>query len=259
MITTPWTRDEMMTLAAARLLRNDDVCFVGIGAPSAACNVARLTHAPDITLIYESGTIGTAPDVLPLSIGDGELCDTATTTVSVPEMFRYWLMGGRISVGFLGAAQLDRFGNINTTVIGDYAAPRTRLPGGGGAPEIATSARQTYITMKQSKRGLVSRLDFRTSFGHGDGGDHRARLGIATLGPQRLITDLAVWSPDPDTKEFTVVSLHPGVSREEVRDTCGWPVRFATHVAETPPPDTCELDTLRELHVRTRAAHGSPV
>ena len=139
-----------MTIAAARALSNDDVCFVGIGAPSAACNVARLTHAPDITLIYESGTIGTAPDVLPLSIGDGELCETAVTTVSVPEMFRYWLQGGRISVGFLGAAQLDRFGNINTTVIGDYHHPKVRLPGGGGAPEIATSCEQIFITMKQA-------------------------------------------------------------------------------------------------------------
>jgi glutaconate CoA-transferase subunit B len=135
-----FTANEMMTIAASRALKGSDVCFVGIGAPSAACNVARLTHAPGITLIYESGTIGTAPDVLPLSIGDGELCETAVTTVSVPEMFRYWLQGGRITIGFLGAAQIDRFGNINTTVIGDYAHPKTRLPGGGGAPEIATSA-----------------------------------------------------------------------------------------------------------------------
>ena len=168
-----FTPNEMMTIAASRALGNDDVCFVGIGAPSAACNVARLTHAPDITLIYESGTIGTKPDVLPLSIGDGELCDTAITTVSVPEMFRYWLQGGRVSIGFLGAAQLDKFGNINTTVIGDYHHPKTRLPGGGGAPEIATSAKEIYITMAQSKRGMVEKIDFYTSFGHGDGGDHQ--------------------------------------------------------------------------------------
>ncbi|TGV64091.1 CoA-transferase subunit beta, partial [Mesorhizobium sp. M00.F.Ca.ET.149.01.1.1] len=153
-----FTPNEMMTIAASRALKSDDVCFVGIGAPSAACNVARLTHAPDITLIYESGTIGTAPDVLPLSIGDGELCETAVTTVAVPEMFRYWLQGGRISIGFLGAAELDKFGNINTTVIGDYAHPKTRLPGGGGAPGIATSSRQVYITMAQSKRGLVEQI-----------------------------------------------------------------------------------------------------
>jgi len=202
-----FTPDEMMTIAASRALTNEDVCFVGIGAPSAACNVARLTHAPDITLIYESGTIGTKPDVLPLSIGDGELCETALSTVSVPEMFRYWLQGGCVTIGFLGAAQLDKFGNINTTVVGDYESPKTRLPGGGGAPEIASSSGQVYITMKQSLRGMVNKIDFYTSFGHGDGGDHRERLGISTKGPSLLITDLAIWKPDHETKEFTVTSL----------------------------------------------------
>ena len=251
-----FTSTEMMTIAAARALSNEDVCFVGIGAPSAACNVARLTHAPDITLIYESGTIGTAPEVLPLSIGDGELCETAVTTVPVPEMFRYWLQGGRISIGFLGAAQLDRFGNINTTVIGDYHKPKVRLPGGGGAPEIASSCQEVYITMKQSTRGMVEKIDFYTSFGHGEGGDHRQRLGITTKGPTLLITDLAVWKPDPDTKEFTVVSLHPGVTREQVQDTCGWKVRFANDVEETPSPTELELSTLRDLQARTEKAHG---
>ncbi len=253
---TDFTPDEMMTIAASRALKNTDVCFVGIGAPSAACNVARLTHAPDITLIYESGTIGTRPDVLPLSIGDGELCETAVTTVSVPEMFRYWLQGGRITVGFLGAAQLDRFGNINTTVIGPYGQPRTRLPGGGGAPEIATSCQQVYITLKQSKRGMVEKIDFFTSFGHGDGGNARERLGITTKGPTLLITDLAVWKPDPATKEFTVVSLHPGVTREQVQETCGWTVKFAETLDETPAPTELELETLRALKARTAKAHG---
>ena len=251
-----FTPGEMMTSAASRALGNEDVCFVGIGAPSAACNVARLTHAPDITLIYESGTIGTAPGVLPLSIGDGELCDTAVTTVSVPEMFRYWLQGGRITVGFLGAAQLDRFGNINTTVIGDYAKPRTRLPGGGGAPEIATSAGQIYITMAQSRRGMVEKIDFFTSFGHGEGGDHRQRLGMGTKGPTLLVTDLAVWKPDPVTREFTVVSVHPGVTPDMVAETCGWTAKFAGRVGETAPPTGLELTTLRELQARTRAAHA---
>ncbi|WP_028033094.1 CoA-transferase subunit beta [Chelativorans sp. J32] len=250
-----FTPNEMMTIAASRALTSSDVCFVGIGAPSAACNVARLTHAPDITLIYESGTIGTAPDVLPLSIGDGELCDTALTTVSVPEMFRYWLQGGRITIGFLGAAQLDKYGNINTTVIGDYHKPKTRLPGGGGAPEIATSSQEVYITMAQSKRGMVEKIDFYTSFGHGDGGDHRKRLGIETKGPTLLITDLAIWKPDPETKEFTVVSMHPGVTREMVQETCGWQVKFADNVEETPPPTELELKTLRDLKARTDAAH----
>jgi glutaconate CoA-transferase subunit B len=246
---------EMMSIAASRYLKNEDVCFVGIGAPSAACNIARLTHAPDVTLIYESGTLGTTPDVLPLSIGDPELCETALTTVSVPEMFRYWLQGGHVTIGFLGAAQLDRYGNINTTVIGDYAKPKTRLPGAGGAPEIATSAQKIYITIAQSKRGLVEKIDFITSLGHGDGGDYRERMGIKTAGPVLLITDLAIWEPDPVTKEFTVVSIHPGATRDMVQDTCGWTVRFSEMLTETPPPTELELTTLRDLQARTKAAH----
>lgn len=251
-----FTPDEMMTIAAARALKNTDVCFVGIGAPSAACNIARLTHAPDVTLIYESGTIGTAPSVLPLSIGDGELSDTAVTTVSVPEMFRYWLQGGRVTVGFLGAAQIDRFGNINTTVIGDYDSPKTRLPGGGGAPEIASSCGEIFITLKQSKRSMVEKIDFFTSFGHGEGGDHRKRLGLTTKGPTLMITDLAVWKADPETAEFTVVSLHPSVSRDMVQETCGWTVRFADELSETAHPTEIELTTLRDLRARTKAAHS---
>jgi glutaconate CoA-transferase subunit B len=246
----------MMTTAAARALRNDDVCFVGIGAPSAACNLARLTHAPDITLIYESGTIGTAPSVLPLSIGDGELCETAITTVAVPEMFRYWLQGGRITVGFLGAAQLDKFGNINTTVVGDYAQPKTRLPGGGGAPEIASSCGQIFITLKQAQRAMVEKIDFVTSMGHGKGGDDRAKHGLKTKGPTLMITDLAVWKPDPETREFTVATLHPGVTREQVQETCGWTVRYAGDLGETPAPTAEELEVLRDLNARTKAAHG---
>ncbi len=255
---TDFTPDEMMTVAAARALKNDDVCFVGIGAPSAACNLARLTHAPDITLIYESGTIGTRPDVLPLSIGDGELCETSLTTVSIAEMFRYWLQGGRISVGFLGAAQIDRFGNINTTVVGDYHQPKVRLPGGGGAPEIAVSCGEIFVTMKQSKRGFVDTIDFVTSLGHGTGGDSRARLGVHTKGPTRMMTDLACWEPDPDSREFTIVSLHPGVTRDQVRDTVGWTVAFADDVIETPPPTAEELSVLRDLKARTEAAHRGP-
>jgi len=252
-----FTPDEMMTIAAARMLTSQDVCFVGIGPPSAACNVARLTHAPDITLIYESGTIGTEPSVLPLSIGDGELCDTALTTVSVPEMFRYWLQGGHITIGFLGAAQIDRFANINTTVIGDYETPKTRLPGGGGAPEIASLSQKVFVTMKQSRRGMVETIDFFTSFGHGEGGDHRRRMGLETAGPVALITDLALWEPDADTGELTVTSLHPGVTAEMVRDTCGWQPRFAANLAKTVPPDGTELSVLRELKARTARAHGT--
>lgn len=255
-----FTPNEMMTIAAARALKNEDVVFVGIGAPSAACNLARLTHAPDLTLIYESGTIGCAPEVLPLSIGDSELCETAVTTVSVPEMFRYWLQGGRISVGFLGAAQIDRFGNINTTVIGDYANPKVRLPGGGGAPEIATSCQEIFITMKQSTRGFVDKIEFFTSFGHGEGGNAREEKGITTKGPTLLVTDLAVWRSHPETKEFQVVSIHKGASREKIQETCGWSVRFAENVSETEPPTAEELSILRDLHERTDAAHsGKPL
>ncbi|MFV1849992.1 MAG: CoA-transferase subunit beta [Thalassospira sp.] len=251
-----YTPTEMMTVSAARALKNDDVCFVGIGMPSAACNLARLTHAPDITLIYESGTIGTKPDVLPLSIGDGELCETAVNTVAVPEMFRYWLQGGKISVGFLGAAQLDKFGNINTTVIGDYDNPKVRLPGGGGAPEIATSCGEVFLVMKQSKRGFVEKIDFVTSLGHGKGGDDRASYGVDTKGPSRLITDLCIMEPHPVNKHFIVTSIHPGVTREEIIENTGWVVEFADEVAETAIPSEKELQVLRELHARTAKAHG---
>lgn len=254
---TGYTPTEMMTVAAARALTNDDVCFVGIGAPSAACNLARLTRCPDITLIYESGTIGTKPQVLPLSIGDGELCETAINTVPVVEMFRYWLQGGRITKGFLGAAQIDRFANINTTVVGGYHDPKVRLPGGGGAPEIATSCGEILITMKQSKRGFVDKIDFVTSLGHGEGGDHRARLGVTTKGPTRIMTDLCVLEPDPVTKEFRVASIHPGVTRDRLRDATGWDLKFADTVTETPPPTDEELQVLRDLHARTARAHGT--
>jgi glutaconate CoA-transferase subunit B len=246
---------EMMTVAAARALHDDDVCFVGIGLPSAACNLARLTHAPKLRLIYESGTIETRPDVLPLSIGDGELHDTALTTVSVPEIFSYWLQGGRIGVGFLGGAQIDRYGNLNSTVIGAYATPTVRLPGGGGAPEIATSCGRTYIIMAQTRRAFVERVDFVTSLGHGPTGRERRALGLRTEGPVLLVTDLCMMKPDRDTKEFLVASLHPGVTREEVRERTGWAVRFASDIEETPPPSPLELDTLRELQARTARAH----
>ena len=249
---------EMMSVTASRALKNDDVCFVGIGMPSEACNLARLTHAPDLTLIYESGTLATKPSVLPLSIGDGELCATALTTVPVPEMFRYWLQGGRITVGFLGAAQLDRFGNINTTVVGDYHDPKVRLPGGGGAPEIATSCGEIFIVMRQSKRGFVDKIDFVTSLGHGSGPGDRARLGVTTKGPTRLMTDLCVMEPDPETLEFTVASIHPGVTPADIEENTGWTVRYASEVAQTPEPTQIELEALRELKARTERAHRVP-
>jgi glutaconate CoA-transferase subunit B len=245
-----------MTVAAARLLSDSDICFVGIGLPSAACNLARLTHAPGITLIYESGTIDTRPTVLPLSIGDGELCDTALTTVSVPEFFRYWLQGGRITVGFLGAAQIDRFANLNTTVVGDYAHPTVRLPGGGGAPEMAAACREIFIVMPHSRRAFVPRVDFVTTIGHGEDGTYRARVGLAAKGPSKVITDLCILEPDPDTNELVVTSVHPGVSEAQVKEETGWPVRMAAAVQTTSPPTPHELAVLRELQARTAAAHG---
>jgi glutaconate CoA-transferase, subunit B len=255
-VSAGYTPTEMMTVAASRALKSSDVCFVGIGMPSAACNLARLTHAPGLTLIYESGTIATKPAILPLSIGDGELCDTALTTVSVPEMFRYWLQGGRITVGFLGGAQIDRYANLNTTVVGPYHKPMVRLPGGGGAPEIAIACGEIFIIMAHSRRSFVEKLDFITSLGQGEGGDHRARLGVRTKGPTRLITDLCVFEPDPVTKEMTVVSIHPRVTRDEIDCNTGWRVKYATDVTTTQAPCAEELATLRELHARTKRAHG---
>jgi glutaconate CoA-transferase subunit B len=257
MTVATYTASEMMTVAAARALGDDDICFVGIGLPSAACNLARLTHAPRLTLVYESGTLETKPTVLPLSIGDGELCETALTTVSVPEMFQYWLQGGRITVGFLGGAQIDRFGNLNSTVIGPYEKPKVRLPGSGGATEIATHCQRIFIVMRHNPRAFVKRLDFTTTLGHGPTGRERRALGVMTEGPALIVTDLCTMTPDADTKEFEVVSLHPGVTRDQVRENTGWDVRFADSVGETAPPSSHELAVLRDLNERTATAHGT--
>jgi glutaconate CoA-transferase, subunit B len=252
-----YTTAEIMTIAAARLLKNGAVCFVGIGLPSTAANLARLTHAPDIVLIYESGPIGAKPPVLPLSIGDGNLAETADTVVSTPEIFRYWLQGGRVDVGFLGAAQIDRFANINTTVIGDYKKPATRLPGAGGAPEIASCAHEVVLVLKQSARAFVKKLDFVTSVGHLDGGDARKRLSLPGKGPVAVVTDLCIMEPDASTKELTVTQLHPGVTRDQVVKATGWEIRFAENLRETPVPTVTELETLRDLERRTKIAHGN--
>jgi len=252
-----YTTNEIMTVAAARLLKKGAVCFVGIGLPSTAANLARLTHAPDIVLIYESGPIGAKPAILPLSIGDGNLAETADTVVSTPEIFRYWLQGGRVDVGFLSAAQIDKFANINTTVIGDYKRPSTRLPGAGGAPEIASCAREVVLVLKQSARAFVKKLDFVTSVGHLDGGEARKRLGLPGKGPVAVVTDLCLMEPDPVTRELTVTQLHPGIVREQVAKATGWEIRFAETLKETPAPTSLELDTLRDLDRRTRIAHGN--
>jgi len=251
-----YTADEMMTVAASRMLKNSTVCFVGIGLPSAAANLARLTHAPDIVLIYESGPIGTKPNVLPLSIGDGELSETAETVVSIPEMFAYWLQGGRIDFGFVGAAQIDRFANINTTVIGDYHKPTTRLPGSGGAPEIATSSKEVLIALRQNKRAFVEKLDFMTSGGYFDGGDARKRMALPGKGPTAVITDLGILTPDHDTKELTLTSIHPGITVEKVTEATGWPLKVSPRLATTTAPTEVELGVLRDLHERTARAHA---
>ncbi|WP_104204356.1 CoA-transferase subunit beta [Billgrantia saliphila] len=247
---------EMMSVTAARALENGMTCFVGIGLPSEAANLARLTHAPEVVLIYESGTLQTKPEVLPLSIGDGELCESALTTVSVPEMFRYWLQGGKVDVGFLGTAQIDRYCNLNTTLIGDYHDPKVRLPGGGGAPEIATNAGEVFITLKHSKRTFVKDVDFITTLGFGRDGKGRDGVPNIGRGPTRVITDLCVMKPDPETKELVVVSLHPSVTREDVIEATGWEIRFADTLETTPEPSARELEVLRELKERTERKHA---
>lgn len=242
-----YTADEMMTVAAARALRDGAVCFVGIGLPSTAANLARRLHAPNLVLIYESGTLDTRPELLPLSIGDGILADAALTVVSVPEVFNYWLQPGRIDVGFLSGAQLDRFGNINTTVIGEYDEPSVRLPGSGGAPEIAASCGEVMIVMRHRLRAFVDAVDFVTSVGYGTGPDDRKRLGLTGAGPTRVITDLGVLEPDPDSRELTLTALHPGVSVEQVRAETGWPLALRVELAQTPPPTADELAVLRSM------------
>jgi glutaconate CoA-transferase subunit B len=252
-----WTADEMMTVAAARALRDATACFVGIGLPSTAANLARATHAPGLVLIYESGCLGAKPDRLPLSIGDGILADTADAVVSVPEVFNYWLQPGRIDVGFLAAAQLDRYGNINTTVIGgDYADPAVRLPGAGGAPEIAASCREVVIVVRQSLRTFVERVDFVTSVGYGAGPGDRERLGLRGGGPRLVITDLGVLEPDPDTSELTLTRLHPGATVEQARAATGWRLAVADRVGTGEPPTARELSVLRALEATKGGGAG---
>lgn len=254
-----YSRDEIMTVTAARQLRNGAVCFVGIGLPSAACNLARMTHAPDLVLIYESGTVGTRPRVLPLSIGDGELAETATCVVSLPEIFAHYLQRGRVDLGFLGAAQIDRFGNLNSTVIGDYARPRVRLPGAGGAAEIAAHAHEVLVVMKQSPRSFVPQLDFRTSCGYLAGSGARRASGFPGAGPRAVITDFGVLRPHPQTEELQLSALYPGVSVDAARAATGWPLRVAETLDTVPIPQPAELATLRDLLTRTRHAHARPV
>jgi glutaconate CoA-transferase, subunit B len=232
-LTSPaWTADEVMTVAAARQLADRDVCFVGIGLPSTVANLARRTHAPGLVLVYESGTIGSRPRTIPLSIGDGELAETADAVVSVPEIFNYWLQPGRIDVGFLGAAELDRRGDINTTVIGPYEAPTVRLPGAGGAPEIARSCGRVLVVMRQTPRAFVERVGFRTSLGD----------RVATV-----ITDIGVLERDRERAELVLTALHPGSTVADARAATGWDLAVAEDLADTRPPTHDELAVLRYL------------
>jgi glutaconate CoA-transferase, subunit B len=243
-----WSRAEMMAVAAARMLPDGATCLVGIGLPSTAANLARRTHAPSLVLVYESGTIGAKPDSLPLSIGDGILADTADTVVGLVETFNYWLQPGRLDIGFLGAAQIDRYANLNSTVIGSrYRHPSVRLPGAGGAPEIAGACGQTVIVMHQSREKFVERLDFVTSIGHGSGAGSRNRLGLVGGGPTAVVTDLGVLTPDPETAELILTEIHDGVSVEEARAATGWELRVSEPLGTTAAPTDDELTVLRQL------------
>jgi glutaconate CoA-transferase subunit B len=244
------TAEETQTVVAARRLEHARSVFIGVGRPSTAAILARMVHNPDLVLVYESGTIGAKPFHIPLSIGDGELAQTADFVVSVPEMFNYWIGTGRVDVAFLGAAQVDRFANLNSTVIGDYDNPKTRLPGAGGAPEIAAGCGEVVVIAPHNKRTLVERLDFVTTVGHGDGPGARERLGFRGKGPSALITDLGVLEPDPRSCELTLTATMAGVSVEDVAAQTGWELRVANEVAVIEPPSEDELEALRELLAR---------
>jgi glutaconate CoA-transferase subunit B len=233
----------MMIVVAARQLEGERVCFVGVGPPNIACNLAKRTVAPDIELVYEAGVFGAAPRRLPLSIGDPTLVTGSISVTSMFELFAYYLQRGLIDVGFLAGAQIDRFGNLNTTVIGDYAAPKVRLPGSGGACEIAINARKVFVLMPQTKRSFVNQLDFRTSPGHLAGGGSRPPGWGA--GPTVVVTGLGVYGFDEATGEMELRSLHPGVTLDQVLEETGWDLRVADDLAETPAPTDQELRLIR--------------
>src|SRR5256886_11138686 len=231
-----YTASEMMIVVAARVLAGARTVFVGVGLPNIACNLARLTVAPDLELIYESGVYGARPERLPLSIGDPTLVTGATAVIPMSDLFGFYLQGGRIDVALVGAAQIDRFGNLNTTVIGDYASPKVRLPGSGGACEIAIHAKQILVIMRQAQRSFVEELDFRSSAGHSGDPAHDAARGWHGSGPTNVVTDLGTFAFDGSTGEMTLVTLHPGVTLDDVRASMGWEPRIADDLSETPPP-----------------------
>ena len=243
-----WSSDEMMTIAASRTLQNEQTCFVGIGIPSTAAILAKSMNAPDLILLYESGTFNTNPKSLPLSIGDGELAQSALTVVSMPEVFNYWLQSGRIDLGFLGAAQIDKFANINTTFIGNtYDSPSVRLPGAGGAPEIAAECKQTTIIVRQNLRTFVEKIDFVTSVGFGDGPHYRQNNGLRGKGATKVITDIGMLEPDPLSCELTLTHLHPNTTVKQAIENTGWKLKIANNVKTISAPTKEELDKVRAL------------
>ena len=248
-----WNSTEMMTIAASRILQNEMICFVGIGIPSTAAILAKSMHAPELFLVYESGTVNTNPQKLPLSIGDGELANRALSVVGMPEIFNYWLQPGRIDMGFLGAAQIDKCANINTTIIGsDYKNPKVRLPGAGGAPEISGACKEVVVILKHSPRAFVEKIDFITSLGFGSGPGSRKAAGLIGGGPSAVITDLGVLKPDPESCELTLVQIHPGVTVEEVKENTSWDLKVASSVTVTGEPTQVELEKVRSLVASSR-------
>jgi glutaconate CoA-transferase subunit B len=244
---TPYTPAEMMAVVAARELRDGEVVFVGIGLPNLACNLARATHAPNLVLIYESGAVGAVPERLPVSIGDPALVTGSLMVCGMADVFQSLLQNGRIEVGFLGGAQIDRYGNINTTVIGPYRSPAVRLPGSGGAAEIAIHARRTVVVSRLDRRAFPEAVDFVTSPGHQSRGRSRAQLGMPGSGPTRVVTDKALLEADPERGELVLSALYPGVQVDEVKQGVGWPLRCRTQVDEVDPPTERELYLLREV------------
>lgn len=236
---------ELMIINAARLLNDGDQVFVGVGIPNLACNLARRTHAPNLQMIYEAGVIGAQPDRLPLSIGDPSLVSGATAVCSMYEVFTLYLQRGNVDVGFLGGAQIDQFGNINATVIGEYENPKVRLPGSGGSMEISAWANRCYIITPHQIRRFPARVDFRTSTGFMNGGDERAKLGLRGKGPQAVVTNLGILEPN-NNGELILAALHPGSSVAKVKENTGWDLKISDALRLTEPPTSSELQILRD-------------
>jgi len=241
-----YSASEMMIAVAARMLKGARTVFVGVGLPNIACNLARVTVAPDMEMIYESGVYGARPERLPLSIGDPTLVSGAVSVVSMADLFGLYLQRGLVEIALLGGAQIDKYGNLNSSVIGDYNKPKTRLPGSGGACEIATSAQRTFMIMRLKRRAFVEKLDFVTSPGHLSGGDSRSRLGLPGKGPEIVITDRAILNFDNAEREMQLSAIYPGVSEQDVRAETGWKLRRAAQLEQVSPPSVQELRLIRE-------------